>query len=149
MPASSTPIRARFERRGGHVHVRVFVGPEGRGAKAGDLIFRDGDEWSDAQVALECGGIDVLPEELDLRLVGVDRGARAIVGELARRDPSDADSRLDQIKCALCCSTLDPLADEGPYVGRVTQHFEDCPWRAAREFAGPGETMNDDERGDG
>lgn len=55
-------MRLRYRVLGGHVHCRLFVGHEGAGAKAGDLIFRV-EEWTDVQVSFECGGIDVLPED--------------------------------------------------------------------------------------
>lgn len=65
-------------------------------------------------------------------------GVRGIVSEvvieLAHRDPSDdCDHGTTRLRCALCVAMLDPLADEDArYVGRVTQHEEDCPWRRAR-----------------
>lgn len=69
----STTMRLRYAVRGGHVHCRLFVGQAPDGfqpagytlAKAGDLIFR-ADEWTDVQVAFECGGVEVLPEAAEV-----------------------------------------------------------------------------------
>jgi hypothetical protein len=85
----------------------------------------------------------VLEQRLHARILGEPRSeigrpdTRSTVVEvvvaLAGRDPSM--ETVTDVWCALCVVTLDTLADESTeYVGRVTQHEEDCPWRRAREL---------------
>jgi hypothetical protein len=65
-----THIRSRHEQKGGHIHVRVFSGPdESHLGKCGDLVFRE-DEWRDFEVMLRQGArfttdstvLSVIPE---------------------------------------------------------------------------------------
>lgn len=65
-----THVRFRHEQKGGHVHVRVFSGPdESHLGKCGDLVFTES-EWRDfesvlgkgAEVTTESCGVSVLPE---------------------------------------------------------------------------------------
>lgn len=58
-----TSIRLYYEKRGGHIHCRMFTGTATyvTHAKNGDLVF-DENEWPDVKAAFEAGSVDVLPE---------------------------------------------------------------------------------------
>lgn len=58
-----TVIRVRWEKRGGHVHCRLFTARAVNQtfANCGDLVFSV-EEWPEVVFKFSCGGIEVLPD---------------------------------------------------------------------------------------
>lgn len=56
-------MRLRYEKRGGHVHVRLFTAraPGLTFANCGELCF-DEQEWPEVRSTFECGGAELVPE---------------------------------------------------------------------------------------
>ena len=56
-------MRLRYEKRGGHYHVRLFTarGPGQTFANCGELCF-DEREWPDVQTIFMRGGAELVPE---------------------------------------------------------------------------------------
>lgn len=60
-----TVIRVRYEKRGGHVHCRLFTARAVNQtfANCGTLVFSE-DEWPDIVLRFRGGGIEVLPDDM-------------------------------------------------------------------------------------
>ena len=56
-------IRLRYEKRGGHIHCRLFTAPaeEQTFAKCGELVF-DEREWPEVSRQLASAGVQIVPE---------------------------------------------------------------------------------------